>query len=282
MIVGKQVPGAGRVGAPLTNRKVVARYNFRDPVTVPKLVAYLDGLGGTPGAGPQQVKGLIYSDAGALLGVGDEVVVPEGKPPGWVDLPFSTPGGVQVNAGLRDLGIIAGPTGTLSIWGDTPSSRGGQFNADTYVDGPTASFGAATVVTYDLSIYAPVIAVYEPPEHEDDFYYGGLPFAEAQAELGEETPAPNPKYLVSVGWHHTRADPEWGSFAIVNQDSELAGLLGERVKVTVRTASRERSVVAYVHNRGELFDDLSLSRRLFLELGLLSADNVTATVEVLV
>ena len=283
MIVGKTAKGG--TSYPLAaDTKRVARVEFGAEQLVTKLTAYLDGLGVTGGGQAQAARAVIYNEAGVLVAQGSEVLIPSAAPVGWYDFPFDpATAGARVTAGLYDLGLIVGGlTDLIRIKGDASSARGGKWNADTYGDGAAAAFGAPTVVASDLSIFATGAAIWEPSEDETDFYYSRLPMAEAQAELGEETPAPNPLYLAQVGWHHTRLDPEWGTFAIVNDEGPLIGLLGERVKVTVRAGTVERSVICYVHNYGELDEDISLTRRCFFELGLLSEDSLEATVEVLV
>lgn len=280
-LLGKLTQGATAFEL-VADRKRTTRFEVvEETIRVAKLSVYVDGLGS--GSETQQVmRGVIYDGTTAkLMGYTSEVAVLDGQAGGWVDLPFTTLGGIELPPGLYDFGVhVGGIANIIRFYGDDPSGWGSMFNTDTYADGPASTYGSPSTVTADLSIFGTYFIEWEPPEETDD-YYGRLPHPEAQAELGEETPAPNPKFLASVGWHHTHLDPEWGAFAIVNEDGPLADLLGERVKVTVRSATKERSVVAYVHNRGQVEDDLSLTRRLFFGLAQLSEDNIKATVEVL-
>jgi hypothetical protein len=107
-----------------------------------------------------------------------------------------------------------------------------------------------------------------------DEYLGSLPFPEAQTALGGTVE--QQKYVARVGWHHTYFDPRLGSYAIVRSDGPLAHLVGERLKITYRT----RSVYAYVIDEGEPAEDLSLTRRTFLALQLLPADELRCAIEI--
>lgn len=112
----------------------------------------------------------------------------------------------------------------------------------------------------------------------DDMLIARLPFDEAQAQL--RAPArTSTAVLAPVEWHGSSeyGDPEVGSFAIVDEDGPLAGLVGDRVQVSFEG----RAVFAYVHRSGVLLDaQISLTRRLFHALAPLSTTVIDATVAV--
>ena len=275
-LVGKTAVGAAIELA--MDVKRVAIFTFPASVRVPKLTAYLDGLGS--GLGDQVVRGVIYDPSDNRLAQGSEVTIRGDSPAAWVDLPFTDVGGVAIpTAGAYRLGVIAGAANNSGrIYGAATSPLGGKWNADTYADGAAAAFGAATTVTSDLSIFATYTGPWVKPDETDD-YYGRLPFELAQSVLGEGAA------LVTLAgeceWHGTKTDPERGSFCMVRSDGPLAALVGERIRVTSLEAA-SRSVVAYVHNESaELTEDLSLTRKLYLALSLLSTDSVNVKIEVL-
>jgi hypothetical protein len=87
--------------------KRIARYLSPVTANVVKLTLYCDGLGS--GVGDQVLRGIIYEVTGALVAQGDEVVIRDGQPPAWVDLPFTAyPGGIQITPLRFDFGYIAG------------------------------------------------------------------------------------------------------------------------------------------------------------------------------
>jgi hypothetical protein len=112
-------------------------------------------------------------------------------------------------------------------------------------------------------------------------YYARLPFGEAQAVLGSTGPIKGSAQSALCGWHGQSLHPETGSFVLVNENGPLAGLVGDRLKITLRDRPSPAAVVAYCIGRDALDDDLSLTRRLFLQLALLSSTNIPVTVEVL-
>ena len=282
MIVGKQTKGATAYSL-VADRKVAARFQVTaGGIYLPKLSIYVDG--GGAGAGPSQVmKGVIYDAVtDKIIATSQEVAVLNDAVGAWVDLRFATLPALLID-GIYDFGIhLGGSDSVIRFYGDDPRGLGGRQNTDTYSDGPAATFGASTTLTSDLSLYATAIRAWEPPPAED-IYYAQLPFLEAQVKLGKDSPLPNPKYLAVVGWHGTKLDGERGSVAIVQTGGRLRDLVGERVKVTVREGMRTRSVVGFVHNEAELYDDteISLPRRSFMALGNLALDSLKGTVEVI-
>lgn len=84
-----------------------------------------------------------------------------------------------------------------------------------------------------------------------------------------------------VGWHDTTVCAETGAIAIVPSEGDLVDLVGEVIVVKYPTPSEIRGVYAYVLGRAPLVDDLSLSRRAFLELGLLSSEFLECSIEVI-
>lgn len=116
----------------------------------------------------------------------------------------------------------------------------------------------------------------------DDLQLARMGFHAAQEALGYgQGPIPGTRKLAVCGWHGRKLDPEiqGASVAIVQKGGPLEDMLGARVLVS----TAKHSVIAYVHNMLDLNtgEDISLSRRLFAELGLLSAEELRVTVDVL-
>jgi hypothetical protein len=158
----------------------------------------------------------------------------------------------------------------------------GRYNVDTFSDGASTTFGPSTPSDIDLSVFATTIAPYPSytfPDETDE-HLASLPFLDSQRALTFNT---STAVIVTgtCGWHGTRTDERQGSFAVVRSGGPFANLVGERVRITTRTGKR-RSVVAYVHNESaELVDDLSITRRLFMEIGQLATDALDVRLEVL-
>jgi hypothetical protein len=122
---------------------------------------------------------------------------------------------------------------------------------------------------------------YSPPPTETETYFGRLPWIEAQAKLSETAPEPSGIRRAEVGWHGTLINRETGSFAVVRTSGPFGNLIGERIKLTVR-GTQIRSVCVYVNGSTDRIPvDLSLTRRAFLALALLSSESIYANLEVL-
>lgn len=85
-----------------------------------------------------------------------------------------------------------------------------------------------------------------------------------------------------IGWHGTDLHPETGSVALVREDGPYVDLVGEIVGVSRTLSAESRTVYAYVIGTAPILDDLSLARRAFMGLGILSNELLVCTVEVIV
>lgn len=85
----------------------------------------------------------------------------------------------------------------------------------------------------------------------------------------------------SVGWHDTAVCAETGAIAVVPEEGMMAGLVGEIVVVKRSTPTLIRGVFVYVVGTASIIDDISISRRAFLDLGLLSNESLTCSVGVI-
>jgi hypothetical protein len=275
--------GKTNVGATTTtvqaDTKRVSRYHCLESCFVPKLSMYLDGLGG--GDGTALLKAVVYDTDGNLIAVGDEVQILSGSQPGWVDLGFSTPGGVPFEVADYDMGFLAGgETNIVRSYAD-PEDVGGKFNSDTYSDGPADPFGSATASDGRLSLFATFIKTWVPTANATDLYYARLPFAESQSVFSAGGPLKTPVFRADVGWYGDAVDSEHGAFCLVNQGSEFEQLIGERIKITRADRFNGGTIYCFVHNRYGLVDDLAVTRRMFLALGYPAADNFPCTIEVM-
>ena len=84
-----------------------------------------------------------------------------------------------------------------------------------------------------------------------------------------------------VGWHDTEVT-EAGALAVVPESGALSDLVGEVVVVKRDTPTAIRGIYVYVVGTvAQLPDDISLSRRAFFDLGLLSKEFLTCSVGVI-
>lgn len=86
---------------------------------------------------------------------------------------------------------------------------------------------------------------------------------------------------LDVGWHETTVDPELGAVAVVQDGAGLDDWIGETLRVTSQVHT-DRSIFVYVLGSRGVPTGLSLSRRAFLALGLLSLSSLTCSIEVTV
>ena len=84
---------------------------------------------------------------------------------------------------------------------------------------------------------------------------------------------------MDAGWHDTQTHPETGAFALVRTGAGLDDLVGEILRVT-SAAPSARSVYVYCLGSAGVPTDLSLTRRGFAALGLLSLESLACLVEV--
>ena len=145
--IGKQIKGASSVQFPPANSKAVSRFQNTTggTVTVSKLWGYFDYHA------TAHVKAVIYSDnAGepdALIGTSDERI---GTANGWNSLSFSTLVDIPNNDYIW-IGVIA--DALIYSSGCSLLTGGIRYNADTYADGPTDPFGAASTTGYVYAVF---------------------------------------------------------------------------------------------------------------------------------
>lgn len=116
-----------------------------------------------------------------------------------------------------------------------------------------------------------------PPDVTGDLL-AALPWAASQAALAGAPLNPRAASLLACGWHGTATDPGRGAFAVVDAAGPGAGLVGHQVRVTHVASGR----VVYVWVRAavnDLVDDMTLTRRAFVELAPLWTTNLTVRVE---
>lgn len=278
--------GETRVGDTITavavNTKRVAGFTLSAPTRIVKLSLACDGGGGAATGNYAKLRPVIYQ-SNALIAVGDEVIVASDDPVRWVDLPFlaAFPGGVVVGAGTTEFGVlVGGDANVLRVAQIDPLSPGGRWNADTYTDGPTNPFGSATSLTANMSIFATASPVWVERSTTRMDVIARLGWEDAQRLLLSAV-VPTPTYQATASWHGTVVDPNRGSFAVVRAGGPLAGLVGERLKLTT-VGNNQRTCFVYVFQAvSALEQDISLARRAFAALELLAIDTVDVKIEVM-
>ena len=254
------------------------QFSVPDDRLVAKVAAYLDGLAG--GHGTALVKAVIYDSALAIVATSDEVAVNSGDAAAWLTFRFDTPPAVA-SGNIEWALIVGGDAGIVQAYAQATGTVPGKVVSDTYSDGPATPFPTLTTVA-PIAMYADVFEAYAPPTNELEVYYARLPFHEAQAKLGETSPVKGTARPVSVTWHGTKLDPERGSFAVLRAGGDFdPTLIGERVKISYIRSGVVRVIYAFVHNVGDLDvrDEISVTRRLWMELEAAGFDRIDATVE---
>lgn len=157
-------------------------------------------------------------------------------------------------------------------------TQSGRMNVDTYRDGASSVFGAATPVDSDMSIFASYTTAWvsrDRPEAE----IARLPWAEAQSILGSTGGIASTATPGVCGWYGSTFDDDPGAFALVAQDGPFKDKVGQRLAIS------NGSRLAYVFckaaaplNEGE---DLAVSQRVYAALDLLTTVPIEVSVEVL-
>jgi hypothetical protein len=278
VIVGNRHLGS-TVVALAAETKWLSTFEVPGQGLIGKLSVYLDGQG--PGSGTAVATGLVYDTLGHFVARTDELSIPGGFAGQWVDFHFSAlPGGCPIGPGHFSFGLHLGGGSNVVRVRTTPSALGGIMNPDVYADGPTFAIGSGTALSSALSLYAIATSAFVPVRNALEMDYGRLPWYAAEAKFSETAPLKGTAIAASAAWHGTYMDEERGAFAVVQTGGMFDTWLGERVKITTRPIENKiRSVVAYVHNYAAIDDDISLTRRGWMQIALPGFDRLRVTVE---
>jgi hypothetical protein len=211
-----------------------------------------------------------------FLDEGDEVLATVASPPkpsasSWV-VPYVTAVAPEDTTQVRVTATISG------VSADSTDYLDGAVLVE---NGLATPGGVAASEITGLTLLMRTNTHWTPAAKAEDSYYARLPKAEAQEKLRETAPDATDIRSATCSWHGTMYDQETGYFAVVQEDGDLADLVGERILVSLDDSLADtRSVVCYVHTTGEMDDgDLSLPRKAFAELGSLYNDSVPVRVQ---
>jgi len=253
-----------------------------ETITIGSLVVYLDGNG--VGSGQQVIRPIVMEDGNpGSLAAGNEVVVTDGQPPGWVHLPFDSPPTLRAGS-LPRAGTWAGPAAyTVRVFGDTTADSDDMHNYSSPYYSPPVAGSIVGFVGFLPSIVLVGVATWRPQGPVTDDELAALPVDVAQGLLLGGSVASFE--AAACGWHYSPDKPPPPASAIVRTDGQLADLVGERVRLTADTPTGPASVVVVVVDEQPfdetLDEDISLAREAFLRLGSLWHDSLTVRVEVL-
>lgn len=113
-----------------------------------------------------------------------------------------------------------------------------------------------------------------PPEAE--ILDARLPYLEAQVALSGAVERKITDYY-SCGWYGTTLHPDRGCYGIVNADSDLVDLVGDRV----RLIHGKRSTIVYVFASYDVPEQIQITRRSYAALELLAIEPINVRMEVL-
>lgn len=330
------------------DNKYLTRVSALRPLRVPKITAKLDGLAVGGSGDPQPVRGVLY-DATNLLAQSEPVLIEPGAAADWIDFVFPDAGGILLEPGDYDIGLIVGvggnpcarlsgfegsgerfigadtydavttttseeimlPTATIKVASTTGFDTKGTVNIGdqevayigkeaTKLTGCSGGTGAITSGTDveqvgaaslrdqpkkpakevgEFSVFATYFLEATIPDI-DDAQIARYPFSYAQSILGAIPPLEGSSRVATATWHGTKLSPERGSFVLVQREGEFSEMVGQRVKVSAFGGS---AVFAYVLGEADLeeIDDLSLTRRLFMELAPLATESLGVRIEIL-
>jgi hypothetical protein len=285
MILGRTAIGANAVAIREGNVYLwdVDVPELAGDVVIGALVAYLDGAGG--GSGEQVIRPVAASAVAGPVWVGEPITVTEDQPAGWQYLVFDIPPTLREGDPLL-LGILGGAADQVArILGlaDAPAGRrwaGMPYPAVSALGAPTQSnIGTAA------SVVLVGVEPWQPPAVSNE-QLAGLPLDVAMDALGVTGPVAAP-VAATAGWRYLHDDPPDPAACIVRSDGPLAGLVGERIRVTRVAAGGVPLTVALYVDDEEDFDpelageDLQLARGAFERLAPLWTDALPVIVEVL-
>lgn len=241
-----------------------------------KLAAFLASVD----ADATPVRGVVYTAAGDLAIAGDVVTIAGEAAGGWVDLPFGEHAGQLLEPGGYRVGVHVGGVGS-PVSAAAPAGAAEQAAA-AFGDGTPAAMPATDTLDMGLPIYLAVMQPWTPPQVDDD-HLGQLPWGLTQ-EVFAGGPAANTRTTATAGWYGESFDPVRGAFAIVRSDGPLADRVGERIRVTYATPTRDRSVLVWVRDEQQFpeeaaGEDLVLTKTAWLRLAPLALNTVQVAVE---
>lgn len=283
MILGRTRRGATAINL-ATDRVRGVDLTLGTPAHLSHLAVLVDGLG--LNLGTTLLRGVIYETDDVLIARGEEVMVHDGDPEAWVQLPMGASAGMLLDAGNYRFGIhIGGVVGCARTFVDDPGIGGSWQVTDTYADGTADPLPAVTSLTASLPILASLFEPWIAPAVED-IQLSRLPWDLSQRALGATGVLRSSRTTGIAGWHGSILDTETGAVAIVRSDGPLAKLVGERIKVTREDSQVERTVYLFVHDEQAFPDelaseDLSLTRTAFVRLSPWCTDALEVTIEVL-
>jgi len=134
-------------------RKRVSRYPLNTAGSVGSLSIY---LAPTATPGQQVLKGVIYADSsgapGALLEATEQLTFASSSPAGRYEMGFPSP--LKLAPGTYWIGVISGGASSVTgfRWNSVSGAR--ALNSNSYSSGPSNPFGAATIDSEQMSVYA--------------------------------------------------------------------------------------------------------------------------------
>lgn len=253
-------------------------------LVIGSLVVYLDGNG--VGSGQQALRPLVMEDGNlTTLAAGDEAVVADGQPPGWVHLMFDEPPTLRAGAQPR-AGVWGGSAAfTARIAATVITDNELHLYPDPYTatGDPSISGSPSGLVALAGSIVIVGVAPWGPQVAISDDEIATLPVGVAQSLLTGGVVSSVGSAI--CGWNYSADAPPPPASAIVRTGGPLEGLVGERVRVTAATETGPASVVVVVIDEDPFDDtlqeDISLARGAFLQIGALWQDALTVQIDVL-
>lgn len=211
--------------------------------------------------------------------------------------PIGRTGWTVLHLGGDDVELVDNAGGTVGT--GVPLQAGRSFSAMTDADeqvwaisdigGASLAVSAAPLGGIPFSIYATALEPIRIPSplDVDDDYLSSLPFDLTQRVFGASGPIRGEVNTALAGWYGTAFDASGSrACAVVRTDGPLAGLLGERVAVTVRQGALRRTAYAYVTAQRDFppevsDEDILLAARVFLALADQALDSIPVSVQVL-
>lgn len=225
------------------------------------------------------VRGAIYASDGDLVLAGDAVSIAAAATGAWVDLPLGDGTGTLIGAGDYLIGVHAGEIDEALV---LQAPAGAAEQAEAAFAGAPVILPSTSPLPAGLPVYLALMQQWTPPDVDDD-YLAQLPWGLTQ-EVFAGGPVANSAVTATAGWYGPSFDPARGAFAIVSAGGPLADRVGERVRVTYATPTRDRSVIVWVRDERQFPDEAAaeaivLSRAAWLRLAPLALDSAEMTVE---